>query len=93
MTKKQIERKIVEAFSGWSDRSPIDYVYWASPRVVVVQLHHRDFKISFDMLAVLSEALATKLIDIEHEAGWAGSDVTPGDPATVKIWITLTSDA
>jgi hypothetical protein len=28
------------------------------------------------------------LVEFEHEEGWGGTDVTPGDPDRVKVYVT-----
>jgi hypothetical protein len=53
------------------------YVLWMS----------ENSALTFDTLSRLSEAFGTKLIDIEFETGFGGSDVTPADPATFKIFV------
>lgn len=41
--------------------------------------------LSFDVLERLSQTLGTRNINIRFDGGWPGTEVTPGDAASVTI--------
>lgn len=46
-----------------------------------------EWGVSFETLLRLSKTLGTKDINFSYNAGWGGTDVTPGDPATLCLHV------
>lgn len=52
----------------------------------VVERMYGHAEMTFDMMRQISMICGnTKNINVKYDGGWGGSDVTPGDPASMRI--------
>jgi len=47
------------------------------------------WEIDFEKLQHISKLFKTRRINFKYDAGWGGTDITPGDPATLRLVISL----
>ena len=92
--RQRIERAISQSLTGIE----IDY-HWLrregeeKPETDVwdlfVEFQNDKVDLTFDMLECLAKVLNTKKINIDFSAGWSGTDVTPGSPGSIGLYIGL----
>lgn len=70
-------------------------IHWRSPTEIHVEPvgSYETFSFSYDALAKLTTEIGTTAIDFRGDTGWDGTEVTPGDPASMSLCITLRKPA